>query len=171
MEGVLIKPVGYQERRRYPLIVDSYPKQLNGFKAWPMQPGQAWASRGYAVFYPDGDGPHVWDNPWKTIITNTRAKGPKGVDVAVDDVVSGVDELIRRGLVDSDRMCLYGFSNGGAVVNQVVTKTNRFKCAVSVAAALSADWSMPFFFRAPSKSIPHIVGALPWESPQKYIDL
>jgi dipeptidyl aminopeptidase/acylaminoacyl peptidase len=171
MEGVLIKPVGYQEGHQYPLIVDAYPKMQNSFEGWPMRPGQAWASRGYAVFYPNGDGPHVWENPWKSIAKNTRARGAKGVDVAVDDVVSGVDELIHRGIVDPDRLGLYGFSNGGAVVNQVVTKTNRFKCAVSVAAALSADWSMPFFFRSPSKSIPHLVGALPWESPQTYIEL
>jgi dipeptidyl aminopeptidase/acylaminoacyl peptidase len=172
MEGVLIKPIDYLEGRRYPLIVDAYPKQLNRFKAWPMQPGQAWASRGYAVFYPNGDGPHAWENPWKSMTNNTRAKGAKGVDVAVDDVVSGVDELIHRGIVDPERVGLYGFSSGGAMVNQVVTKTNRFKCAVSVAAAVpSIDWSMPFLFASPSKSIEHIVGALPWESPQTYIEL
>jgi dipeptidyl aminopeptidase/acylaminoacyl peptidase len=171
MEGVLIKPARYQEGHHYPLIVDTYPKQQNSFKAWPMVPGQAWASRGYAVFYPNGDGPHVWDIPWKSITTNVGAKGPQGVDVAVDDVVTGVDELIRRGIVDSDRMCLYGFSNGGGIVNQVVTKTNRFKCAISIAAATSADWSMPFFFRSPSKSIANLAGALPWQSPQTYIQL
>jgi dipeptidyl aminopeptidase/acylaminoacyl peptidase len=171
MEGVMIKPVGYQEGRRYPLIVDAYPKQQNGFMAWPMAPGQAWASREYVVFYPNGDGPHDWENPWKSITNNTRAKGVKGVDVAVDDVISGVNELIRRGIVDPEHMGLYGFSNGGAVVNQVVTKTNRFKCAISVAAATSADWSMLFFFRSPSKSIAHMVGVLPWESPQTYVDL
>lgn len=170
-EGVLVKPVGYQEGRRYPLIVDAYPKVLNGFKASPMRPGQGWAAKGYAVFYPAGDGPHVWEIPWKSMTNNTRAKGPKGVDVAVDDVLSGVDELIHRGIVDPDRMCLYGFSNGGAVVNQVVTKTTRFQCAVSVAAALSADWSTRFFLSPGPKFIPLMVGATPWENPQAYLEL
>lgn len=171
MEGVLVKPVGYEAGRRYPLIIDAYPQQSNSFKAWPMEPGQAWASRGYAVFYPDVDGPHVWMNPWKSIANKTAAKGPKGVEVTVDDVLSGVDELIRRGVVDGDRMCLYGFSNGGAVVNQVVTKSDRFKCAVSVAGALSGDWLMPFFLQTQAKFIPDIVGATPWQDPQAYFEL
>jgi len=171
MEGVLIKPVGYKQGQRYPLIVDAYPKLGNSFKGDVMWGSQALASRGYAVFFPDGDGPHVWENPWKSMINNTRAKGPKGVDVAVDDVVSGVDELIRRGIADPDRMCLYGFSNGGGIVNQVVTKSGRFKCAVSVAGAIAADWSSLFFLRTEAKFIIDQAGTSPWENPQAYSEL
>jgi dipeptidyl aminopeptidase/acylaminoacyl peptidase len=171
MEGVLIKPIDYQEGHRYPLIVDAYPKLGNSFKGDVMWGNQAWASRGYAVFYPNGDGPHVWENPWRSMTNNTSAKGPKGVDIAVDDVVSGVDELIRRGIVDSDRMCLYGFSNGGGMVNQVVTKSDRFKCAVSVAGAIASDWSSLFFLRTQAKFIVDLEGTSPWEDPQAYLDL
>src|SRR5882672_5788746 len=143
----------------------------NNFKGSPMIPGQAWAARGYVVFFPDADGPHVWENPWKSIADNTKARGPRGVDLAVDDVISGVDELIRRGIVDPDRMCLYGFSNGGAIVNQVITRTNRFKCAISVAAALSADWSSNFFLHTSANFVAKIAGSTPWENPQAYFEL
>jgi len=169
-EGVLVKPVGYQKGHRYPVILDVYPKLQNSFKAWPMMPGQFWAARGYAVFYPDGDAPNAWDSHWKSMRGRSKARGPKGVDIAVDDVVSGADELVLRGIADPHRMCLYGFSSGGAIVNQVVTKTSRFACAVSVAAALSADWTLPFFLE-PSKSIPRIVGTSPWDNPESYIAL
>jgi dipeptidyl aminopeptidase/acylaminoacyl peptidase len=171
MEGVLIKPVGYQEGHRYPLIVDAYPKLGNSFKGDVMWGNQAWASMGYAVFYPNGDGPHVWENPWRSMTNNTSAKGPKGVDIAVDDVVTGVDELIRRGIVDPDRMCLYGFSNGGGMVNQLVTKSDRFKCAISVAGAIASDWSSRFFLHTQAKFIVDLEGASPWEDPQAYVDL
>ena len=170
-EGVLVKPPGYQEGQRYPLIVDAYPKLQNSFKGSPMAPGQAWAARGYAVFYPNADGPHVWENPWKSIAQDSKAKGPHGVDVAVDDVLSGVNELIGRGFVDPERMCLYGFSNGGAIVNQVVTKTTRFRCAISVAAALSADWTTPFLLHSQARTIVTLAGTPPWSNPQAYIDL
>ena len=56
--------------------------------------------------------------------------------------MSGVDDVIRRGYADPRRMCLYGFSNGGGVVNYLVTASDRFRCAVSVAGALS-DWVRP----------------------------
>src|SRR3546814_6779807 len=61
-------------------------------------------------------------------------------DVMVDDVMSGVDELIRRGLVDADRMCGYGHSNGGAVVDYLITQTDRFQCAVVVSPVWS-NWA------------------------------
>jgi dipeptidyl aminopeptidase/acylaminoacyl peptidase len=87
-------------------------------------------------------------NPWKSEESSLAAKGPRGWDLAVDDVMSGVDELVRLGYADPARMCLYGFSNGGGVVNYLVTRTTRFRCAVSVAGALS-DWlrEMAFFRR------------------------
>jgi dipeptidyl aminopeptidase/acylaminoacyl peptidase len=72
-------------------------------------------------------------------------KGPDGWAVMVDDIMSGVDELIRRGIVDPDRMGLTGFSNGGGVADYLVTATPRFKCAVSIA-AVAPDWLSEFFF-------------------------
>jgi dipeptidyl aminopeptidase/acylaminoacyl peptidase len=171
MEGVLILPVGYQEGHRYPLIIDTYPKLGNSFKGDPMWGNQALASEGYAVFFPDGDGPHVWENPWKSMSDIPQARGVEGVDIAVDDVVSGVDELIGRGLVDPERMCLYGFSNGGGVVDQVITKSHRFRCAISVAGAVAADWSSLFFLRTQSKFIADLAGVSPWEDPSTYLKL
>ncbi len=172
LAGVLIKPVGYRYGHRYPLIVDVYPMLKNEFKAgWAMVPGQGWAARGYAVFYPGPEAPHVWQNPWKSVTHNTRAKGPDGIAVAVEDVMSGVDELIRQGIVDPDRMCLYGFSNGGAMVNQLVTRTTRFKCAVSVAAALSVDWGTAFFLRTQAQFVPDVAGVTPWQNPNAYVAL
>jgi dipeptidyl aminopeptidase/acylaminoacyl peptidase len=170
-EGVLIKPPDFRQDKKYPVIVDAYPQLQNGFKASPMAPGQAWAARGYIVFYPDADGPHVWMNPWKSMARGVEARGPRGIDAAVDDVLSGVDELVRLGIADPQRMCIYGFSNGGGIVNQIVTKTDRFKCAISVAAAVSADWTMPFFLYTDSKAISQVAGATPWESPQIYQEL
>jgi acylaminoacyl-peptidase len=142
MEGTLLKPAGQVAGRRYPLIVDAYP--LVGGADWtsPMLGNQAWASSGYMVFRPSARAPHVWMNSWKSEASSAVAKGPRGWDLMQDDIMSGVDALIRRGDVDAERMCLYGFSNGGGVVNYLVTQTDRFKCAVSVAGALS-DWVRP----------------------------
>jgi dipeptidyl aminopeptidase/acylaminoacyl peptidase len=171
MEGVLIKPVGYREGRRYPLIINGYPWLGNGFFGDPMSPDRVWAGKGYVVFHPDPRTPHAWLIPFKTEKFDHEGKGPHGVDVMTEDVLSGVDELIGRGLVDSSRMALYGFSNGGAVVNQLVTKTSRFKCAVSVAAALGADWSRHFFLHTLDPSIPYIAGVTPWENQEAYVQL
>jgi len=170
MEGVLIKPVGYVEGHKYPLIVDAYPLEGFEFGGSPMAGNQAWASRGYAVFWPNERAPHVWMNPFKSEKYDRAAKGPGGWEITVDDIISGVDELIRRGLVDDARMALYGFSNGAGVVNYLVTRTNRFKCAVSVAGALS-DWVRPALLETDSW-VPNWEGGLnPWHDPDAYTRL
>lgn len=142
-EGTVLLPPGFARGVRYPLIVDAYP--LIGGSNWtsPMLGNYAWAAAGYAVFRPSPPAPIVWDNPWTTRASSAVAKGPKGWAVTVDDVMSGVDQLVAEGIVDPDRMCLYGWSNGGGVVDYLVTRIHRFRCAVSVEPALP-DLVRPF---------------------------
>jgi dipeptidyl aminopeptidase/acylaminoacyl peptidase len=170
MEGILIKPAGYQRGERYPLIVDTYPGVTNRFAYFPMVGNQAWASQGYAIFYPDARAPHVWANQFRTPAFDQMAKGPDGWEVTTEQVLSGVDELIRRGVVDPERMCLYGFSNGGGIVNALVSRTNRFRCAVSVAAVLP-DWLAPFFLHTDSYLPNLAVSGDPMLTPGNYIQL
>jgi dipeptidyl aminopeptidase/acylaminoacyl peptidase len=172
IEGILIKPVGYRSNERYPLIVDCYPGEPNSFRSSALGGNQAWASKGYVVFIPSGArAPHSWMSPFTTAAYGKAGKGPKGWEITTDDILSGVDELIRRGVADPDRMGLYGFSNGGGIVEQLVTRTNRFKCAVAYAGATSADWSRDFFLTTANSWIPVVAGVTPWENPQAYIEL
>ncbi len=85
LEGILIKPVGYESGRKYPLIVDGYPQLANGFFADIMYTGQALAARGYAVFYPNARGPHVWMTPFKTQAFDQAVRGSKGWELTYDD--------------------------------------------------------------------------------------
>lgn len=169
-EGVLILPAGYRRGVRYPLIVDGYPHIDNMFLGLALIGNQAWASEGYAVFFPDARAPHVYENHFKTESFDQEARGPHGWDVTTDDVMSGVDELIRRGIADPMRMALYGFSNGGGVVDYLVTRTHRFRCAVSLAAALP-DWLLPFFLKSDSQIPLWAGGITPWSDPQGYVEL
>lgn len=169
-EGILIKPAGYRPGRRYPLIVDCYPNQRDGFKGIPMLGNQVWAARGYAVFWPNARAPHLWMNPFLSPAWDQAAKGPNGWNVTVDDVLSGVDELIRRGIVDPNRMGLYGFSNGGGIVNYLITRTTRFKCAVSVA-GVYPDWLLPVFLHTDSTIPTFEGGTSPWDDPGAYVQL
>jgi hypothetical protein len=54
------------------------------------------------------------------------------------DVLAGVDELIRRGVADPDRMVKMGWSAGGHMTNKVITVTDRFKAASTGAGV--AQW-------------------------------
>ena len=55
------------------------------------------------------------------------------------DVMAGVDELIRRGIADPDRMVKMGWSAGGHMTNKIITFTDRFKAASSGAGVGELD--------------------------------
>jgi dipeptidyl aminopeptidase/acylaminoacyl peptidase len=142
LSAAFLLPQDYIPGHRYPLIVDAYP--LQGAHDWMSSMGgnQTWAAAGYVVFKPGERAPHVVVNGSSNPSFAARGKGPGGFEVALDDVLSGVDELARRGFIDPSRVCLYGHSNGGSTVSYLVSMTNRFKCAV-VAAPATADWLLP----------------------------
>jgi dipeptidyl aminopeptidase/acylaminoacyl peptidase len=48
-----------------------------------------------------------------------------------DDVMAAVDDAIERGWADSDRLGVGGWSYGGILTNHVITKTDRFKAAIT----------------------------------------
>ena len=60
VEGVLLKPVGYREGERYPLMVVAHGGPTGAhhdtFRVRYGDGGQHWASRGWAVFYPNPRG-------------------------------------------------------------------------------------------------------------------
>jgi dipeptidyl aminopeptidase/acylaminoacyl peptidase len=171
LEGAILLPPNYESDRRYPIIVDAYPVENAAGWLKPMYGNQAWAALGYAVFRPSPRAPHTWVNPWTTERMSLEAKGPDGWNVTVDDVLSGVDSLIQSGIADPDRMCLYGFSNGAGVVNYLVTRTARFKCAVSVAPALS-DWVRPSLLdTSQADFLTTWAGTSFWDNPQAYVEL
>jgi acylaminoacyl-peptidase len=171
LEGAILLPPNYESDRRYPIIVDAYPVESAAGWLKPMYGNQAWAALGYVVFRPSPRAPHAWVNPWTTERMSLEAKGPDGWNITVDDVFSGVDSLIQSGIADPDRMCLYGFSNGAGVVNYLVTRTTRFKCAVSVAPALS-DWVRPSLLdTSQADFLTTWAGTSFGDNPQAYVEL
>lgn len=127
VEGVLVKPVGYQAGVRYPLLVEAHGGPtgvtLAGFKGTSGSPGQFWAGQGWAVLYPNPRGSTNYGEEFMT--ANIMDWG--GGDY--EDIMAGVDEVIRRGIADSTKMAFQGWSYGGYMTAWVVTQTNRFKAA------------------------------------------
>ncbi len=49
------------------------------------------------------------------------------------DAMAAIDDLIARGIADPDRLGVYGGSYGGYMTNYVITHTDRFRAAVTMA--------------------------------------
>ncbi|MGD9904154.1 MAG: prolyl oligopeptidase family serine peptidase [Vicinamibacterales bacterium] len=139
VEGVLLKPVGYDPSKRYPLLVVAHGgpagAHVNNFRVGGLEGGQVWAGMGWAVFYPNPRGSSNYGE--KFLRANVADWG--GGDFA--DIDSGVDALVARGLADPDRLAHIGWSYGGYMTAWTITQTRRYKAAM-VGAGLTNLWSM-----------------------------
>ena len=111
IEGLLIKPVGYETDKKYPLIlyVHGGPESHhnNGWLSRYSTPGQVMANKGYLVAY-----------------LNYRASTGYGVDFAMegfmdpagkefDDLADGIEYLIAEKGADKEKVGMAGGSYGG----------------------------------------------------------
>lgn len=163
IEGILTKPIGYEPGRRYPLLVavhgGPHSRVVNAFRqSYNLQ---IWAANGYAVFAPNFRGSSGYDG--KFDIANRRDLGGKDFQ----DIMTGVDHLIRIGIADPDRLGIFGGSYGGYMTNWAITQTDRFKAAISMYGIfnLITDFSNSYL---PSWE-PDYLGAYYWDDLDIYI--
>ncbi len=134
VEGLLYYPLDYQEGTRYPLVVQTHggpaASDKFGFVSWSSYVAVL-AARGYMVFKPNYRGSTGYGDEFLRDMVGHYFRQ------AHLDVMTGVDYLIERGLVDGDRMAKMGWSGGGHMTNKIITHTDRFKAASSGAGAVN----------------------------------
>jgi dipeptidyl aminopeptidase/acylaminoacyl peptidase len=164
IEGVLIYPVGYEAGKRYPTIANIHGGPSGVWtQAFPGTHGNyahLWAGKGWAVFLPNVRGSSGYGE--KFLMANYRDWG--GGDFR--DIQSGLDELVRRGIADPDRMGQTGWSYGGYMTAWTLTQTNRFK-AVMVGAGLTNMFSM-YSTNDLQRVLEGYFGAQPWDDLEAY---
>ena len=132
---MLIKPVDFEEGRRYPLIVQVHGgpagTSTNTFSGTWSTYGHVWAGRGYLVFQPNYRGSSGYGEDFR------RAIAGDYFQQGFEDIMTGVDALIERGLADPERMGHMGWSAGGHWSNWALTHTDRFKAIASGAGAVN----------------------------------
>jgi dipeptidyl aminopeptidase/acylaminoacyl peptidase len=87
--------------------------------------GQLLVTHGYAVFYPNIRGSVGYGQ--KFVEANRGDWG--GGDFK--DVMAGVEDLVKRGVADPEKLGIGGWSYGGYMAEWAITQTNVFKAAVS----------------------------------------
>ena len=131
--GILVKPVGYREGQRYPLIVAIHggPASADVLRFNGGYNAQVYAGAGYAVLKPNYRGSRNYGNAHRTDIVGDY------FTLGFDDIMTGVDHLIDQGIVDPDRMGALGWSAGGHWSNWILTHTDRFKAISSGAGTMN----------------------------------
>ncbi len=138
IEGLLHRPEG-SAGKKLPLIVHvhggpsgaytlTFPAAMNNYH-------HILTGRGYAVFQPNFRGSTGYGDAFQRLNVNDWGRGD------FQDIMSGVDSLVAKGVADPDRMALHGWSYGGYMCAWSITQTTRFKAA-SCGAALTNLFSM-----------------------------
>ena len=128
IEGLLTYPVGYQPGTRVPLLVIVHGGPTGVFDqsfiasrgAYPIA---AFASEGYAVLRCNVRGSSGYGHDFRYANYGDWGGGD------YQDIMSGVDAMIQRGIADADRLGVMGWSYGGYMTSWIVTQTKRFKAA------------------------------------------
>jgi len=165
IEGVLFLPFRYQPGQRVPLLLELHGGPtgvaLAQFPVPRTYPAQAFLENGFAVLQPNFRGSANYGADFR--LKNIQSQGFGDFD----DVTTGVDELVRQGIADPERLGVMGWSYGGFLTAWVIGHTERFKAA-SVGAP-ATDW-ITYYAQSdgPRSTLLTYFGGTPWEKPGNY---
>ncbi|MBN8822568.1 MULTISPECIES: S9 family peptidase [unclassified Spirosoma] len=137
IEGILIKPINFDPARKYPLLVVIHGGptgiDLPSVTADRYYPVEQFIAKGALVLRPNYRGSAGYGSKFRALNVKNLGLGD------YDDVISGVDYLISKGMVDKDKVGAMGWSQGGYISAFITTYSDRFK-ATSVGAGIS-NWA------------------------------
>jgi dipeptidyl aminopeptidase/acylaminoacyl peptidase len=160
IQGWILKPPDFDASKKYPLILEIHGGPHSAYGNAYTHEFQWMAAKGYVVLFTNPRGSTSYGQDFGNII---QFHYP-GDDYK--DLMAGVDEVLKKGYVDANRLGVTGGSGGGLLTNWTITQTQRFKAAVSQRDI--ADW-YGFWFTADFwLSQPTWFRKAPWEDPQDF---
>jgi dipeptidyl aminopeptidase/acylaminoacyl peptidase len=129
LESFVTFPPDYKKGKSYPglLMIHGGPQSQYDYR-FDFE-AQLLASQGYVVVMPNPRGSWGYGQAFSTAIYQDWG----GIDY--EDVIASMDHAISEGWIDAERTGVFGWSYGGMMTNHVITKTNRFKAAITGASA------------------------------------
>jgi dipeptidyl aminopeptidase/acylaminoacyl peptidase len=154
--GILYYPADYEAGRTYPLVAEIYEQFFdNGYNEnMNLITAQGWFGFRPSVKFEEGYPGEAW----------------------LKAVPSAINKLIEDGLVDADKVGVYGQSYGGYATNLLITQTDRFAAAANVSGKVNM---VSFLGDSPKITTRNYaaaetgqdrIGATLWEQPQKYLE-
>lgn len=125
IEGFIYLPPGYQAGLRYPTLLRIHGGPVSQFSHAFNFEAQWFAANGYVVVTVNPRGSSGYGQEF------SRAIWADWGSKDYEDVMAGVDYAIAQGYADPDRLGVGGWSYGGILTNYVLTKTDRFKGAIT----------------------------------------
>ncbi len=160
IQGWYITPPDFDPSRKYPLQLHIHggPHSMYGVGfnyGWQEQ-----AANGYVILYTNPRGSTGYGSAFGNQIM--RAYPSKDYD----DLMAGVDDVLKKGFVDERNLYVTGCSGGGVLTAWVVAHTDRFAAAASNCPVI--DW-VSFVGTTDSANWYYNFEKLPWEDPSEHI--
>jgi dipeptidyl aminopeptidase/acylaminoacyl peptidase len=152
VQGWLIYPDHFDAGKHYPMVVSVHGGPAGSHTAsWPSLhfDMSVMSSLGYFVFFPNPRGSYGQGEAF------TRANVKDFGYGDLQDILAGVDQVLKTVPVDQNRIGVTGWSYGGYMTMWTVTQTNRFRAAVAGAGIANwlsyygensiDEWMVPYF--------------------------
>ncbi|MEM9931553.1 MAG: prolyl oligopeptidase family serine peptidase, partial [Bacteroidota bacterium] len=161
IQGWVVYPPNFEEGGAYPLLVENHGGPISSYGPHFSPEVQLYASAGFAVFYPNPRGSTSYGEEFGNLLYHNYP----GEDY--NDVMDGVDELLKRPYFVEDSLFVTGGSAGGIMTAWMIGKNNRFRSAAVIkpvmnwiSKTLTADNYYGYAYsRYPGQ---------PWENPMDY---
>jgi dipeptidyl aminopeptidase/acylaminoacyl peptidase len=125
VHGLIVKPAGYVAGRKYPTILQVHGGP-NGQDEHAFSFDREWfAANGYVVLAINYRGSAGRGSAYQKAIFADWGH------LEVVDLLGAVDEAVRQGIADPNRLGIGGWSYGGISTNYTIASDTRFKAAVS----------------------------------------
>jgi dipeptidyl aminopeptidase/acylaminoacyl peptidase len=164
IEGILLKPADYDPKKKYPLLVVIHggPTGVDRPEPTPtyVYPILQWCEKGAVVLRVNYRGSAGYGEKFRSLNVRNLGVGDMW------DVLSGIDYLAKKGIIDTARMGCMGWSQGGYISAFLTTHTNIFK-AISVGAGIS-DWATYYVSTDITPFTRQYLKATPWEDKAVY---
>lgn len=165
IEGILLKPRNYTEGKKYPLLVVIHggPTSIDLPDPAPsyVYPIMQWVEKGALVLRVNYRGSAGYGEKFRSLNLRNLGVGDMW------DIVSGVEYLNKRGWIDTARMGVMGWSQGGYISAFLTTNTTLFK-AVSVGAGIS-NWVTYYVNTDITPFTRQYLQATPWNDMDIYL--
>jgi dipeptidyl aminopeptidase/acylaminoacyl peptidase len=162
LDGVLLLPAGATRADGpFPLVVSVHGGPYWRFPDaiivdWELW-GQWLAMAGFAVFMPNPRGSSGRGQALAQSVLGNPGEAPWA------DIEAGIDELVRQGVADLERLGIGGWSYGGYMTGWALGHSERFKC--SIIGAGVTDWSLMVATGDIPSFSAGMGGSLPWSGP------
>jgi dipeptidyl aminopeptidase/acylaminoacyl peptidase len=161
IHGWIIKPPGFDPRRKYPLILEIHGGPFANYGDRFDEEKQLMAAAGFVVLYTNPRGSTSYGEEFGNLIHHAYP----GDDF--HDLNAGVDAVVAKGYIDERNLFVTGGSGGGVLTAWMIGHTDRFRAALAFYPVINWESFSLTADMAPS-AVNNWFPGFPWDHPENY---